>query len=212
MKKFNIHPSFIILIVLSLFLGLFKDMILILTCFLIHELGHLIFVLLFKYKVNKFYLYPYGGIIFYNEKNDFLYKEVLISLGGILMNFLFYIVCGLFKMPSLAMLNLFFIILNILPIIPFDGGKLLVLTLSIFLPNKLSKIISYSFSLLLLFLVINFIRFDGYFYYFIVALVLKENILGLIYLNKNYQKFTLMKYLYSNNQRLFPNTLCRGIF
>ena len=53
---------------------------------------------------------------------------------------------------------------------------------------------------LLLFLVINFIRFDGYFYYFIAALILKENILGLIYLNKNYQKFTLMKYLYSNNQ------------
>ena len=198
MKKFNIHPSFVILIVLSFLLGLIKDMILILICFLIHELGHLLFILLFKYKVNKFSLYPYGGVLFYSEKNDFLYKEFLISFGGILMNFIFYLLFSLLKIHSLVVLNLYFIILNILPIIPFDGGKLLFLMLSVFLPSKLSKIIAYSFSLLLLLLIIVFIRFDGYFYYFIVALILKENILGLIYLNKSYHKFTLMKYLYPN--------------
>ena len=90
MKKYSINYTFVVLMLFAILLGLAKEFFLILFCLILHETGHLIFIKLFKYKINKITLYPFGGVIIYENKNDFIFKSVLICLGGILCNFLFY--------------------------------------------------------------------------------------------------------------------------
>ena len=92
MKKFKIHPMFLILIILSFMMGFGSDLFKIIFVLIIHECGHLVFLNIFKFKINDVCFYPFGGIINYEFKNDFLYKEFMISFGGVLLNFLFYIV------------------------------------------------------------------------------------------------------------------------
>lgn len=199
MKKYNIHFSFIILLVASLMLGLFKNMVLILICFAIHELGHLFFIKIFKYRFSNFSLYPYGGVISYQEKNDFLFKEIFVTSGGVIANFIFYLLFLILGIDVFAKLNFYFIIINLIPIYPLDGGKLLLLFIAYFLPNKLARFIVYSFSIILVVLSIILFKFDGIFFYFTTIMIIKENILGLININKNYKKFTLLKYLNKNS-------------
>ena len=82
MKKYNIHFSFSILLVASLMLGLFMNMLLILICFAIHELGHLFFIKIFKYRFSNFSLYPYGGVISYQEKINKHKNDYQVSMGN----------------------------------------------------------------------------------------------------------------------------------
>ena len=80
-------------------------------------------------KVDKIYIYPFGGIakfhIPYNYSN---YKEFLILLNGPLFQFLAkYILVYLFPNYS-ETINIYhygILLFNLLPIYPLDGGKLL---------------------------------------------------------------------------------------
>jgi stage IV sporulation protein FB len=76
MKKFKFHYSFLILLLFSFFLGLIKEMVLIIFVLMIHEIGHLLFILLFKNSISNIIIYPFGGVINYELKNDFIYVVV----------------------------------------------------------------------------------------------------------------------------------------
>ena len=200
MKKFKFHYSFLILLLFSFFLGLIKEMFLIIFVLMIHEIGHLLFIILFKNSVSNIIIYPFGGVINYELKNDFIYKELLITLGGVLFNLLFYLLFKMLKLELLANINLVFIIVNLFPIHPLDGSRILTLILSINLPYYLAKNICFIVSLTLSLIALIYIVLNqsGFYYVFLTIFLIRINIISIIKINKEYYMFLLLKYLNPN--------------
>ena len=56
-----------------------------------HELGHILISLLFKWKIYKIIILPFGGLTKYNEIiNRPLIEEFLVSISGILLQLIFF--------------------------------------------------------------------------------------------------------------------------
>ena len=53
MKKYSVHYTFIIVLILAFMIGLLKELSLIFLVLLLHELGHLFFIKLFDRKIKK---------------------------------------------------------------------------------------------------------------------------------------------------------------
>ena len=202
MKKFDVHYTVIILMIFAILIGLIQEFLLILFGLFLHEIGHIILIKIFTHKINKITLYPFGGVIIYENKNDFIYKSILICLGGIFSNFFFFIVFKLIGFHSLTNVNLLILFINLLPIYPLDGGRVIMLLLALFLPYKLSKSIVHYLSIILsvLLTIYLFLNFNGIYLYFLIVFFLKSNLFALISLKKEYQMFLLMKYLNPNNK------------
>lgn len=136
----KINYSFIFLLIFSLYTGYFKQLSLFVLCLLIHELGHILFIILFNVKIKKFNLSFYGGILELdnNQYNNLeKYKKVLIYLGGILFNFIFYLI---FKKYSFSNYHLILLIFNLLPIYPLDGYNILRILIPNIVINNISVI------------------------------------------------------------------------
>lgn len=166
-KKIYIHPLTILLSIVVALTGMYKDFLIIFLIIIIHEFGHLLMALLFKWNIDKISIYPYGGCVKFNEKiNRPLKEELLILISGPFFQILFFIIITiLYKNSILSFRNyllfktyhytlLFF---NLLPIYPLDGGKILNVLLEYIFPykksNKLIIILSY---LVLVFLLISY--------------------------------------------------------
>ena len=166
-KKIYIHPLTILLSIVVALTGMYKDFLIIFLMIIIHECGHLLMALLFKWNIDKISIYPYGGCVKFNEKiNRPLKEELLILISGPFFQILFFIIITiLYKNSILSFRNyllfktyhytlLFF---NLLPIYPLDGGKILNVLLEYIFPykksNKLIIILSY---LVLVFLLISY--------------------------------------------------------
>jgi len=125
----KINYSFIGLIIFSLYTGYIKELGLLLSCLLLHELGHIIFILLFKIKIKRFTLSLYGGLLELNEfdyQKITKYKQIMIYISGIIMNLLFYVI---FKNNIYGKYHLLLFVFNLLPIYPLDGYNVIKLLL-----------------------------------------------------------------------------------
>lgn len=103
---------------------------------LVHEYGHALTGKLFKQKV-KISLLPLGGLTERQGKPLKAWQDFLIVLMGPLFGFMLYLVAasllGTGPKSSLmqqilsitAVINLYWTILNLVPVIPLDGGQLL---------------------------------------------------------------------------------------
>lgn len=162
--KINIHPLTIILTLITFLCGRFNYFLIILTIILFHDLGHLCIMKLFKIKVSKLTILPFGSIIDSDLKyNENTLKKILIAIAGVLFQIILYLIfIFLSKQGFITYLtyqiflkyNKYIILFNLLPIIPLDGSQLLSYILETFLPFKLSIylkcIISIIFLILLL--------------------------------------------------------------
>lgn len=200
MKKYSVHYTFIIILILAIMIGLIKETLLILFVLFLHEIGHLAFMKIFDYKINKVTFFPFGGVIIYENKNDFIYKTLLITFGGVCSNLMFFLLFKVLKLELLSDINLYFLFINLIPIYPLDGGRILILSLSMFLPYKSSKYIVHYFSLILSIVLLFFLisKSIGLYLYFFIAFFIRSNISSLICLKKDYQMFLLMKHLTPN--------------
>ena len=82
-NKISIHPFFYLLLLLSFFCGLFKDIICLFIILFIHEIGHISMSLLFKWNIKEIKLNITGGEISNNSCIN-LYEEcpaILVSSG-----------------------------------------------------------------------------------------------------------------------------------
>ena len=103
---------------------------------------------LYKIKIEKIVIYPFGGVSYINKKiHERIYKDILISMGGIIMQIiLLFIVYLLYEWDVVVLstyslfirYNINIIIFNLIPIIPLDGSKLLLAILSKFMAYKKS--------------------------------------------------------------------------
>ncbi len=119
---------------MALFSGFFKNIIVILTIVIFHELGHILILKHYEYEIESVEIYPFGGITKVNKPiNTPIKKEFFIACGGVLFQLiliLIYQICYrngwindytylLFQTYNKAIL-----IFNLLPMIPLDGSVL----------------------------------------------------------------------------------------
>ncbi len=153
--KITVFPSFMIMICLVLLIDKTGIMLFSLLSALIHETGHIVFIILSKKKISKI-LFQIGGIII-DSKGVTSYKnEFVIAIGGCLLNFIFFLISLLLFVKTnnelymiFSATNLGLFLFNLMPIENLDGMDLLRIFLNKYFDfNKsktLSKIISYSF-------------------------------------------------------------------
>lgn len=140
MKLFKIDISFYLLCICAV-LSPFQEMFLrFLIVLCLHEAGHLFFIIIFKIKIHRLKLYPFGFFMSIENKNIDFYKDILIYSGGIIFNMIF-----LYILPQdYWTISILFIVINLLPIFPLDGAMAIRSLLSYFLPYKISLYVSLS--------------------------------------------------------------------
>ncbi len=136
---------------------------------IMHELAHMLVALSCKVDIPEVTLLPIGINAKYNGETSFL-KEFLISLAGPLASFLFF---EIINNPLYAMFNLVICLINLIPILPFDGGRILTSFVRKenrrkvnFIIRKIFIAILFSFALFQMIVYKNFyfIIFTGYIY------------------------------------------------
>ena len=207
LSKIEFHYTFIIIALGFVLAGYFSNLIVFTSIIIIHELGHIITGLHFKYKLDKVIIYPYGGMTKFNTIiNTNINKDILVAISGVIVQSIYFILITILYTKGYIreyIYNLFTIynksilLFNILPIIPLDGSKIINLILSKYLyynlSNKLTIIISF-----ITIIIILITRIYEYNYSFIIILgLLMKNIYD-FYKNLEYiyNKFHLERYLY----------------
>lgn len=142
----HIHPILLIFIGISFVTGMFLELSIILFIVLVHECGHYTAAKIFNWRINHIMLWVFGGVMDTDEHgNRPIWQEVTVTLAGPVQHLFIYGLIYLFMqldMVSPHILEIAFyyntviLIFNLLPIWPLDGGKLLLLLLSVILPYK----------------------------------------------------------------------------
>lgn len=136
--KAGLNPqqiSWSILFVLSIF-----------VCVVLHELGHALTARRFGIKTEDITLYPIGGVARLERIPEKPYQELLVSIAGPLVNIAIMLLLlptffnsdfwellggsgGVITpenfLPSLAFLNIWLALFNLIPAFPMDGGRIL---------------------------------------------------------------------------------------
>jgi Zn-dependent protease len=140
----NIHPIFWIMAGLigllnsgTNILGIFIWVFIIFISVLVHEMGHALTASLFNLS-PRIELIALGGLTHHEGTNLPFWKQFLIVFNGPLFGFFLYLLAALLlQFPTfstgmtgsiilmLKQVNLFWTILNLLPVMPLDGGQLL---------------------------------------------------------------------------------------
>ncbi len=155
----------------------------ILVSVLVHELGHALAAKAFGLS-PRIDLVAIGGVTTYEIKNLKYYKQFLITLSGPVFGFLLFVLASVllyFKVftnplaitvtATIQMINLFWTIVNLVPVLPLDGGQLLRIALEGFFGVKgfkLSLFIGMTISLLisLFFFLIGYFLVGAIFFLF----------------------------------------------
>ena len=208
LDKVHIDNSTYILLLLALLSGYIKNSFIILIIVLIHELGHVFFFYIFKIEIDSIVIYPFGGVSKVNKKiHERIYKDILISLGGILFQILLcFIIYWLYKnniivKSTYEMFNTYnksIIWFNLIPIIPLDGSKLVLAILSKYISYNKSYILMIIVSMisLICFITYNFIlKLNDIVIYIFLLIKLIEVIKDYKYVRN---RFYLERILYDN--------------
>lgn len=163
---------------------------------LIHELGHLLCGIILDFEVENFEIMPLGfsvefkpNVKDYNKKimksNILTVKKLCINLAGPMANFIIIIVSYLFKLQDIIIFsNLIILIINMIPIYPLDGGRVLKNVLKLLLGNQKALKCTNTISNVAV-IMLTIISSIGIYYYkniailfaiiFVWLLILKEN-------------------------------------
>lgn len=127
--KINIHYSFLVLAVICLFTSKIIEMFIFLFIILLHELSHALVGLAFHKKVKRITITMIGGVVEICGNYSTFLKEFLINVSGIIMNCIILALASFLKNDYYKNLivdfNCLMIIINVLPIYPLDGYRLL---------------------------------------------------------------------------------------
>lgn len=118
----------------------------------LHELGHAWGCAVQDIPVQRVVLHGGGGFCQYGRTPSPRESELIVAMGPI-VNLTLWAVASLvggmvsdpgtaWIFPMIAMVNLFLAVMNLLPVMPLDGGKLFHLALARFLPDQTATRIS----------------------------------------------------------------------
>jgi len=194
-SKIKIHPLFFIVAFITLITGFFKNFSYIMLIIIVHECGHILTSLYFKWNIDKIVILPFGGITIFKEKiNKPLIEELLIAVSGPIIQI---IIFSFIKHEVIRNYHYYLLVFNLLPIIPLDGSKIFNCLSNHVLPFKISHILTIIVSILIILNLFVF-KFNLIFLIIIFFLILKlieeyqnhENI---------FNKFLMERYLYNFN-------------
>ena len=198
---FEIHKLTYLFILLSIFTASFHLLVFISFLLIVHEMGHFLTAKLLGIKVDKIYIYPFGGIAkFHMPLNYSFIKEFLILINGPLFqemakNILIYFFPK--YQNIIIMYHYSILIFNLLPIYPLDGGKLVNLMISTISPYKKSfKItiwISYTMILFLFLINMNNIKIN---LIIIITFLIYKVFIEEKKINYIYENFLLERYIH----------------
>ena len=105
---------------------------------LIHELMHCLTAIMLGYSVNNIKMLPFGISASLNEEFITPLDDILISVSGPLINFIFFVVFSLLSYKDIHLLilsqsNLILCIFNLIPAGFLDGGRILKNLLKIYI-------------------------------------------------------------------------------
>jgi stage IV sporulation protein FB len=117
------------------FLGMLIWVMIILVSVIVHEFGHALTAVFFKQKA-RIQLIAFGGVTSFEGPKLKFWQQFLITLNGPLFGFFLFLFATLLlqlSLPPLLMTilkatqiaNLFWTVVNLLPVLPLDGGQLL---------------------------------------------------------------------------------------
>lgn len=208
LTKIKIDNVTYLLLFLALLSGYIKRSFIILSIVLVHELGHVFFFWMFNIDVESIVIHPFGGVTKVNKRiHERIYKDVLISLGGVFFQVLLYFLFVLLYKSGFIVkstidifiqYNTGIMLFNLLPIVPLDGNKLLLAISSKFVSYKkcliMQLVVGGSALFMFLFFVVDSGMNDIVIFIFLVVKLIelfKENKYIL-------NKFYLERVLYSN--------------
>ena len=206
--RIHFHPTYYIMALGYALTGHYLHLITFTSLILIHELGHTLAAKLFKIKVLKITIYPYGGQTKLEDYlNRDLHQEIFVASSGVILQFLFYLlICFLYQKGTIRtyVMDLFtfynnqIILFNLLPIYPLDGGRILLTILYHFFSYLKANTLIIIFSCINIFLIITIhlyiMNYSNIMVFGILLFYLLEFYKKRKYL---YHKFLLERYLYN---------------
>ena len=193
---FKIHPLFYLTAFICVITANFKNFIIFSSIIIVHELGHIIGAIIFKWKIDRVILLPFGGITIFQENIDkSLKEEFIIAILGPLLQLVFYFLYS--DNPTFNQYNLTILLFNLLPIYPLDGSKIINILFSEFISFKRSHILTIITSFITLLVVILSVKYNLLLYLILLFIVL-EIIKEINKHNYYFNRFLLERYLYNN--------------
>lgn len=144
---------------ISAFTGHFKGFILFSLIIIVHELGHILMGILFKWKIEKVIILPFGALTVFNEDlNRKISEEAWIVIMGPIFQVVFTSFLYEFtNMSDVLYYSASILCFNLLPIFPLDGAKILNLILNKVVSFKKSHVLI----IIISFIVIGILMFKS---------------------------------------------------
>ncbi|MFC7321018.1 site-2 protease family protein [Halobacillus campisalis] len=169
-KSIHIHPLFFVLAVSALLTGAIYEFIILFSIVAIHEMGHYAAARRYGWRVSHIEFWLLGGSVVSDEHTTRPLKEQFhVTLAGPIQHVWIFAVLQLLSFvigphPLLSAAftyNSLILLLNLIPVWPLDGGKLLFYFLSQYLPFKFSLKASLIISMAVLLLSLSVLILDG---------------------------------------------------
>ncbi|MFJ8237300.1 site-2 protease family protein [Ureibacillus sp. NPDC094379] len=188
-----IHPLFLPILFSMVMYGNISYYALILSSLIIHEVGHMIAAWMVKVKVERCVIMPYGGEIeLVGGQSLSPKKQLIIALGGPIATLLCIAITPLldplFADPFLK-IQLTLLAINLVPIWPLDGGRVVLSLILIFSPKARNYEMFLAISLLLISLIVilTFVLIPKTLFLFVLSIFLLIKIIE----EWRYRKFRL---------------------
>lgn len=195
--KIEIHFLFYLISFLALITGNFKNFCLFMSLLIIHECGHVLAGLYYKWNIEKVVIFPFGALtIFKDHLNKPIKEEFFIVIMGPLFQCLFYFLLSSYQIPHLESFHYGLLFFNLLPIVPLDGSKLANLIYQRFFSYWSSYYFSLFLSLCCFVYLCYQLKFSLVFFLILCTLIFKV----ISYFNSRYSlfsKFIMERLLYS---------------
>lgn len=137
---FRFHPLFLMIMILSFLTGYFIELLTLFSIVFVHELGHVFAAKHFRWRIREVQMLPFGGVMAADEQGTVSAKEeMIVALAGPLQNALLIVLA--LVLQSLGWwdgswtqyfieANMMIGCFNLLPVMPLDGGRIMLSLLS----------------------------------------------------------------------------------
>lgn len=119
-----ISPLFLCLIIFGLHAGIAYELFCVFMVAFLHECGHMLTAMSFGVKIKGMKIKPWG-VCMEAESFPSIRAECLTALAGPIVNVILLGVQFFWKNDIFMTSNLFMLLVNILPVLPLDGGRMM---------------------------------------------------------------------------------------
>ena len=124
--RIKVDVKIFFIIILYIFMQSTKIFALTFIFILLHELGHLVTGITIGLKIKKINIHISGlSVEFENYEKQRNANKIVVDIAGPLINIITLVIAIIIKQEEIAYINLLLAIVNLLPIYPLDGGRIL---------------------------------------------------------------------------------------